>query len=416
MSENTVLGSRTHSLSGAGRWRGAIRWLLQRQLARLEVGSLSITLPTGDQLPHLAPRRGPDASLVVRRWRAAWRLFAEGDIGFAKGYVDGDWDTPDLAAVLELAIANEHAAAGSSARPWHRWMRRLRHARRQNTRRGSRRNIAAHYDLGNAFYAHWLDRGMQYSSALFTSHDQSLEEAQEVKLRRVAELLAPRGGDRVLEIGCGWGALAEHLVERHGCSVTGITLSREQLAYAQARLSASADAAQSRLSFQDYRDITDRYDRIVSIEMLEAVGERYWPVYFEKLRQCLDPAGVAVLQVITIAADRYPQYRRQPDYIQQTVFPGGMLPTDEIIRREAARAGFCCEQAERFGLSYARTLANWRERFLSAWPSIKPLGFDERFKRMWEYYMVYCEAGFRAGTVDVALYRLTPVNRAAPSR
>jgi cyclopropane-fatty-acyl-phospholipid synthase len=275
--------------------------------------------------------------------------------------------------------------------------------------RGSSRNIAAHYDLGNDFYALWLDHGMNYSSALFTRQDQTLEQAQDAKLRRVIVLLDPQPGHSVLEIGCGWGALAERLVTQHGCRVTALTLSAAQFDFARDRLRRGATTADWDLHLRDYRDIESRYDRIVSIEMLEAVGERYWPMYFEKLQQSLSDTGVAVLQVITISPSRFERYRRRPDFIQRYIFPGGMLPTEEIIRREAAQAGLRIVAQEAFGRSYAQTLAEWRRRFLDAWPEIEALGFDARFKRMWHYYLSYCETGFRTGAIDVSQFKLVHV-------
>jgi cyclopropane-fatty-acyl-phospholipid synthase len=247
---------------------------------------------------------------------------------------------------------------------------------------------------------------MSYSSALYASADQSLEAAQQAKLDRVIELLAPAAGHDVLEIGCGWGALAERLVSRRGCRVTGLTLSVEQLAYARERLKTAGLADKADLRLQDYRDLEGAFDRIVSIEMLEAVGEVYWPVFFSRLNARLRPGGVAVLQAITIDERWFDDYRRNPDFIQQYIFPGGMLPTQAVLRDQFARAGFSLQAAETFGASYALTLAAWRERFERAWPDIEALGFDLRFKRMWEFYLAYCEAGFRAGALDVGLYRI----------
>jgi cyclopropane-fatty-acyl-phospholipid synthase len=319
--------------------------------------------------------------------------------------MEREWSSPDLAALLELACRNSAVSSRAPAAPMLA-LRRLQHALRRNTRKGSRRNIANHYDLGNAFFANWLDDSMSYSSALYASADQSLEAAQQAKLDRVIELLAPAAGHDVLEIGCGWGALAERLVSRRGCRVTGLTLSVEQLAYARERLKTAGLADKADLRLQDYRDLEGAFDRIVSIEMLEAVGEVYWPVFFSRLNARLRPGGVAVLQAITIDERWFDDYRRNPDFIQQYIFPGGMLPTQAVLRDQFARAGFSLQAAETFGASYALTLAAWRERFERAWPDIEALGFDLRFKRMWEFYLAYCEAGFRAGALDVGLYRI----------
>jgi cyclopropane-fatty-acyl-phospholipid synthase len=274
-----------------------------------------------------------------------------------------------------------------------------------NTKTGSRRNIAFHYDLGNDFYRTWLDASMTYSSALYSRPDQGLEAAQERKLARILALLEMEEGHRVLEIGCGWGDLAARLA-KSGCHVTGLTLSKEQLAHARALAQAEGIAGRTDLRLQDYRDVGGRYDRVVSIEMLEAVGERYWPTYFSTVRERLAPGGRAVLQVITIDEERFKTYRRSADFIQRYIFPGGMLPTRSIVAREAAQAGLRLVAEETFGASYALTLAEWRRRFFAAWPAIERLGFPPAFRRLWEYYLCYCEAGFRAGVIDVGLYVL----------
>jgi cyclopropane-fatty-acyl-phospholipid synthase len=381
--------------------------VLRRFLASAQAGTLTLTLPTGDTIQHRGTRPGPDAVLVIHRWRALWRLTLAGDLGLAQAYMDDDCHSPDLKALLDFGMQNE-AALGASGSVLSRCLERVRHWRHANTRRGSRRNIAAHYDLGNDFYALWLDGGMNYSSALFLHEGQTLEAAQTAKLDRIAALLDVKPGQHVLEIGFGWGPLAERLLTRQACRLSGLTLSAKQLAFSQARLRRAA-LQHWDLRLQDYRDIAGRYDRIVSVEMLEAVGERYWQTYFEKLRQSLNDGGVAVLQAITIAESRFADYRRRPDFIQRHIFPGGMLPTLEIIRREATHAGLRLLAHESFGSSYARTLAEWRRRFLHAWPDIQALGFDARFRRMWEYYLSYCEVGFAAGVIDVGLFKLAPL-------
>ncbi len=276
------------------------------------------------------------------------------------------------------------------------------HRGNRNTHDGSRRNIAFHYDLGNAFYERWLDRGMQYSSAIRVGDD-DLEAAQAHKLDRIGTLLDVAGGESVLEIGCGWGAVSERLAAMH-CAVTAVTLSAEQLAYARDRLESAGLEADLRL--EDYRDVTGRFDRIVSIEMIEAVGEEYWPAYFETLRERLVPGGHAVIQAILISEDRFEDYRRNPDFIQTHIFPGGMLLTRTAMREQAEAAGLSLRHEELHGKSYAWTLAEWRSRFHAAWGEIEPMGFDARFRRMWDYYLAYCEGGFRAGMIDVGLYVL----------
>jgi cyclopropane-fatty-acyl-phospholipid synthase len=380
--------------------------LLQRILPSLQHGRLTIDFKGSECLTIYGRLQGPNAQITVHSWKFFWRLITKADLGFAESYIAGEFSSPNLAALLELGSRNYEVMR------WTRWARapafpaRLRHALNRNTRRGSRRNIAAHYDLGNDFFAHWLDGGMNYSAALFSAAGQTLEEAQFAKLDRASELLELSGGETVLEIGCGWGGLAERLTGQRGCLVTGITLSEKQLAFAKKRLADRGLDMWADLRLQDYRDTDDTFDRIVSIEMLEAVGAAYWSTYFDKLSANLRPGGVAVLQVITIAEEYFESYRRHPDFIQKYIFPGGALPTRGIIEGEVAAAGLRLFSCEFFGKSYARTLSEWLQRFERAWPAIQAQGFDARFNRTWEYYLAYCRAGFEAGFLDVGLYQI----------
>jgi cyclopropane-fatty-acyl-phospholipid synthase len=318
----------------------------------------------------------------------------------------GEWSSPHVAAVLGLDLRDRAAASRTLELSGPGLPNKLRHALNRNTRRGSRRNISAHYDLGNEFFAQWLDAGMNYSSALFSSAGQTLEAAQDAKLDRIFDLLELSGGERVLEIGCGWGNLAERLIGRYRCDLTALTLSTRQLEYARSRLGDRDLLRYADLRLQDYRDVRGSYDRIVSIEMLEAVGAAYWSTYFKQLRSSLRPGGLGVLQVITIDEGRFESYCRRPDFIQKYIFPGGMLPTTRILKQEVAAAGLRLVGSEHFGASYARTLEEWQRRFQRAWPAMKELGFDDRFKRTWEYYLAYCQAGFEAGTVNVGFYKV----------
>ncbi len=304
-----------------------------------------------------------------------------------KSYIAGEWSSPNLGMLMTFALQNADAVKPNRWLHLPRILRRLRHGLNRNTKRGSRRNVAAHYDLGNEFYAQWLDPSMSYSSGLFSAVGQTLEDAQEARLQRVFELLAMSGAERVLEIGCGWGGLAERLIDRYRCDVTGVTLSAKQLAFARERLRDRGLSRHGDLRLQDYRDVQGSYDRIVSIEMLEAVGEAYWPTYFRQLRDNLRPGGIAVLQVITIEEARFKSYRQLPDFIQRYIFPGGMLPTRSSIPhrlQQIAAADLQLFSAELFGESYeGRTLAVER-RFQEAWPAIERLGFDESSRRLGE--------------------------------
>ncbi|MCC6720555.1 MAG: class I SAM-dependent methyltransferase [Acetobacteraceae bacterium] len=386
---------------------------LRRVIAGLTHGSLEVTTPDGLRVRHRAPLPGPEARIVLHRWRAVWRLAFGGDLGFAEAYGDGDWSSPDLACVVELAAVNgpalERRMRGTLLS---RLANRVAHLRRANTRGGSSRNIIAHYDLGNEFFAAWLDPGMSYSSGLYADGKTTLDTAQVAKQDRAIDLLELRGGETMLEIGIGWGGLAERILDRHDGAFTGVTLSPSQLSWARDRLAATGLAPRARLLLQDYRDVRGRFDRIVSIEMLEAVGEAYWPTFFRTLHARLAPGGIAVLQVITIAEERFAAYCRGADFIQRHIFPGGMLPTPRILHAQAHAAGLHIDHEHRFGDSYARTLADWHDRFVKAQPAIQRNGLDDRFRRLWRYYLAYCEGGFRAGAIDVGYYRFRRVEDA----
>lgn len=396
--------------SGAGRAaaQGAQPWLIRRVLAQIVCGRLTVILPSGRTITHLGPQPGPHGIMELHNGRAFRRVLSRGDVGFAEGYIAGDWTSPDLTALIAMAAQNvarlDRILEGFA--PIRLW-RCLSHALRRNSARGSRRNIMFHYDLGNAFYRLWLDESMTYSSACGIAPGQSLEAAQREKLARVTDLLRLDAGTQVLEIGCGWGALASRIGSL-GARVKGLTLSPEQLAWARSHVAQTGLADAVQLHLQDYRDETGQYDRIVSIEMLEAVGEAYWPVYFEKLATCVKPEGRIVLQAITIREDRFASYKRNPDFIQRYIFPGGMLPTVTMLKEQADAAGLRVTGEDRFATGYADTLAAWRDRFEAAWPQIATLGFATEFRRLWTYYLSYCEAGFRSGTIDVGLYVLEP--------
>lgn len=384
---------------------------VRRACERIRHGQLDVTLPDGSTMVLGGALPGPRAAMHLHRWRPVLRLAMEGDLGLAFSYRDGDWSTPDLTALLSFGLANESALKSQGrARGPARWLGLMLHRANANTRRRSRDNISAHYDLGNRFYEQWLDDSMLYSSALYEAEspkaETSLEAAQQRRLDRIVSLLDAQPGHRVLEIGCGWGTLAATLAKRCEAEVVGLTLSTEQLAFAQERVRQWQVADRVDLRLQDYRDVDGQFDRIVSIEMIEAVGEAYWPVYFQTLKDRLKPGGSAVLQAITIDEAHFDAYRASPDFIQRCIFPGGMLPTPQRMAEQARRVGLTFSTELRFGRDYARTLADWRQRFLAQWPSIEALGFDLPFKRIWEYYLCYCEAGFLAGRVDVGLYRL----------
>ncbi|ADZ70443.1 SAM-dependent methyltransferase [Polymorphum gilvum] len=373
-----------------------------RIVLRLHYGSLTVTLPDGRRFRIDGKAPGPVADLTVHDWRFV-RLAVEGaDVGVGEAFMAGYWSSSDVTTFLELFCVNRDATmADLQGRPLFRLAVTLRHWFNRNTRRGSRRNISAHYDLGNAFYREWLDPSMTYSSALFEGNANSLEQAQASKYRSLATAADIRPGHEVLEIGCGWGGFAEFAAREIGASVRALTISKEQFDYASERIFKAGLADRVKVVFQDYRDERGVYDRIASIEMFEAVGQRYWPTYFQTLSACLRPGGMAGLQIITIQDDMFQDYARRPDFIQRYIFPGGMLPPPGKLEEIGRRLGLDLKAQKIFGQDYARTLSEWRQRFRDAWPRISPMGFDERFKRLWEFYFHYCEAGFRTGNIDV---------------
>ena len=376
---------------------------------RIGHGALEIRLPDGACLRFGESGQAAPAVLEIGRWSVFDSVLARGDVGFAEAWIDGQWHSPDLTPLLTL-LANNRALISQAVygQWWALLTARLRHVFNANTRGGSRRNIMAHYDLGNDFYRLWLDPTMSYSSALYSGvADWSLAVARRVKYRRILRQLDVRPGQRVLEIGCGWGGFAELAAGEAGAQVHGLTLSPAQLDFARARMLRAGLQGRVQLELCDYRDLhCAPFDHIVSIEMFEAVGERWWPSYFNTLKRLLKPDGRVAVQSITIRDDLFARYRKGTDFIQQHVFPGGMLPSPSAFTREAAKAGLTVRDAFAFGPDYARTLAEWSAAFEREWPAIEQLGFDERFRRVWRFYLAYCQAGFNSGCTEVMQFEL----------
>jgi len=366
-------------------------------------GVMTFVLPDGREIRLEGREPGLEARLVVRDYDFIKRTISNGTIGFGEGYMAGEWDTPDLSVLLEVLAQNyarfEKVSFGS------RFMAALNvieHALgRNNSRSGSKKNIQAHYDLGNAFYSRWLDTTMTYSAARFERPGEALSDAQKRKYRTLCESMGLAPEHHVLEIGCGWGGFAEFAAKDVGAKVTAITISEEQFKFAKERMFRQGLNEKAEIQLVDYRDVAGRFDRVASIEMFEAVGERYWPTYFDKVRDSLNPGGQAGLQIITIRDEYFEHYRRTPDFIQKYIFPGGMLPSEERLRAATDRAGLAWGPISRFGVCYADTLAEWGRRFEAAWDEITRLGFDERFRKLWRFYLSYCEAGFRTERTDV---------------
>ena len=400
--ENLVLRENLSAMPRSGR-------ILLSLLSRLHCGRLEFIDPCGDCFIFQGKVSGPEVSLKILDWSVCADVLKSGDIGFAEAYVASKWETKDLPELLELAVRNrdvlEQAMHGKW---WGKVLYRLRHLMRRNNRANARRNIHAHYDLGNTFYRAWLDETMTYSSALFGGDsNRTLEQAQIAKYRRILDQLEIRKGDRILEIGCGWGGFAELAARERGATVHGITLSQEQWTFCTQRMRKAGLDRQVQLEICDYRDVKGQFDFIVSIEMFEAVGEAYWPSYFAAVRERLRSGGRALIQTIVIADELFDEYRRSTDFIQQYIFPGGMLPSPSQFREQAKAAGLAVGESHYFGPDYAETLARWRDRYNSVAALLRNYGFDARFERLWNFYLAYCEAGFRAGSIDVAQMELT---------
>ena len=370
--------------------------------SKLRRGTLDVTLPDGRTVRCGGLEPGPAAEMTIYNYEFARRLARGGDIGIAESYLHREWDTPNLTQFLYVFCVNHDLIQTMLGdKPVASFVQLVRHWFNRNTKRQARRNIYAHYDIGNSFYSAWLDPSMTYSSALYEDGTSDLTAAQHNKYKRLAEAINLQPGQTVLEIGCGWGGFAEYVAKNYDAKVVGLTISTEQRDFAQKRMQAAGLNDKVEIRFQDYRDERGQYDRIASIEMIEAVGEQFWPQYFTQLRDRLAPGGFAGIQAITIQDKFFNAYRREVDFIQRYVFPGGMLPSPQVLKNLGEKFGVPVIRERIFGEDYAKTLATWRDNFRAAWPNLMPLGFDERFRRLWEYYLAYCEAGFLSGNIDV---------------
>ena len=375
---------------------------------KLRNGRIDFRLPDGRVFRVEAPNPGPVAEIVVHDTDVFARLIREGDLGFSEAYLEGGWSTPDLQAFMDVIHAdNDDVYKSFGGMQIVRMWERLRHWMNRNTRDQAKKNVSHHYDLGNEFYGLWLDDTMTYSSALFESGQESLEKAQTLKYKSMVDQMGAQPGDHVLEIGCGWGGFAEYAAKERGLKVTGLTISREQYEFAVERMNRAGVADMVDIKLQDYRDEDGLYDGIASIEMFEAVGEQYWPAYFDTLRDRLKPGKNATLQIITVEDHRFESYRKGVDFIQKYVFPGGMLPSPSVLRAEVEKAGLQVARSIEFGESYSQTLRRWYNVFNDRWDDVSLLGFDGRFRRMWNFYLTSCAAGFHAGSIDVTQITVT---------
>lgn len=385
---------------------------LMQLLSQLRSGFLKIVLPDGERKEFGNPSDPLHAEIQILDWSVFKQVMSHGDIGFAESYIRGQWNTPDLKALLELAIRNRNILEKAIYGNWlGSIFYRIKHWLRDNTKTGSRKNIHAHYDLGNAFYTLWLDPTMSYSSAWFSEGDkQSLADAQRAKIARILESIDVHEKEHILEIGCGWGGVMEEALRRN-IAITGLTLSTEQKAFADNRLQAiqtsSSTDALFEVRLQDYRDCQEQFDGIVSVEMFEAVGEKHWPEYFETIAKRLKAGKKACIQTIVIAEELFERYRHNTDFIQQYVFPGGMLPSRQSFEASAAQAGLKVEKQFAFGADYAKTLCIWKDNFNQKLQEVRQLGFDEAFIRLWNFYLMYCSAGFAERNIDVVQFTLS---------
>ncbi len=371
-------------------------------VGKLNAGRVDFILPDGRRFRAEGLKPGPVAEVTINNPDVFARLVREGDLGFCDAYLDGWWTTPDLQAFMDFIHAdNDDMYDGFPGMALVQAWEKARFWFQSNTKRQALKNISYHYDLGNDFYSLWLDETMTYSSALFNTSQESLEKAQIAKYASMVDQMGVKPGDHVLEIGCGWGGFAEYAAKERGLKVTGLTISKEQLKYAQKRIEIKGLSDKVNLKLQDYRDETGVYDGVASIEMFEAVGEKYWPVYFDKIKQCLKPGKQATLQIITIQDARWEVYRKSVDFIQKYIFPGGMLPSPSVLRKEVHRAGLSVQHSIEFGKSYSQTLRRWFEVFNNKWDNISAMGFDDRFRRMWNFYLTSCAATFESGNCDV---------------
>ena len=371
-------------------------------VGKLNSGRVDFILPDGRRFRAEGSKPGPVAEVTINNPDVFARLVREGDLGFCDAYLDGWWTTPDLQAFMDFIHAdNDDMYDGFPGMALVRAWEKARFWFQSNTKRQALKNISYHYDLGNDFYSLWLDDTMTYSSALFNTSQESLEKAQIAKYASMVDQMGVKPGDHVLEIGCGWGGFAEYAAKERGLKVTGLTISKEQLEYAQNRIKNKGLSDKVNFKLQDYRDETGVYDGVASIEMFEAVGEKYWPVYFDKIKQCLKPGKQATLQIITIQDARWEVYRKSVDFIQKYIFPGGMLPSPSVLRKEVHKAGLSVQHSIEFGKSYSQTLRRWFEVFNNKWDNISAMGFDDRFRRMWNFYLTSCAATFESGNCDV---------------
>ncbi len=372
------------------------------KIADFEFGKIKIVTPDGKKYNFQGKRDGPETEIIIKSQKSINKILDKGSLGFAESYLDGNIETKDLKSLMLFFAKNEKYLNGVLKKNiFLRFSNYFRKKLTENTIKQNKKNISYHYDLGNDFFKYWLDKNLTYSSGIFVEKNKSLEKAQINKLEKMCNLLKLKKEHHLLEIGCGWGSFAIYAAKKYKCRVTCITLSEKQFLYVKRKIKNLNLNKKINIQIMDYRNLKGKFDRIASIEMFEAVGEKYWNLYFKKIKELLNPNGIAAFQIITINKNRFIDYKKNLDFIQKYIFPGGMLPSKEILKKIINENDLLEFSINNFGKDYSKTLKEWLIRFKKSWKHIKPLGFDNRFKRMWEYYLNYCETGFDVGTLDL---------------
>ena len=380
-----------------------IEKLLQNFLLKIKYGNLVVKFPSGEEKIYSGIDESLTASIHIHDYNFLSYIFKKGAVGYAEAYMKGLYSTQNLTNLLMLSFKNEkHFLNNINSNIFYNTLSKIKHFLKDNSKSQSKKNIKYHYDLGNKFYEKWLDQSMTYSSAIFDNKNTNLSDAQQNKYKKIADSLSLNENSKTLEIGCGWGGFSSFVAKNYKCKVDAITISKQQFDYTASKIQKEGLGEKVAVHFKDYREINNKYSNIASIEMFEAVGKKYWNSYFDIIQNSLSENGKAALQIITIDEGRAKDYQTQPDFIQQYIFPGGMLPTKTQLDISAKEVGLKCLELLSFGKSYAKTLNIWNSQFQNSWNDVARFGFDKKFKRMWEFYFSYCETGFLSGSTDVS--------------
>ena len=385
-----------------------LKFFFDNLLRQLSYGSINVQYPNGENILYCGTNKGPEANIRLFNYKLVKDIIIKGNIGFGESYINKNFTTSNLSDLIEVAVLNKNSFKKfEKGNIFYSFIQQIFHYRNHNSKTNSVDNITHHYDLGNDFYKYWLDETMSYSSALYDERSLELKDAQVNKYQRLLSLIKPSNKSKILEIGCGWGGLASYLVKKTNAHVTTLTISKKQYEHVSKMIYEEGLQENIKVELKDYRDVNTKFDSIVSVEMFEAVGEKYWPIFFNKLKTNLNNGGNAALQVITISDELFSDYKKKPDFIQRHIFPGGMLPSKKIFRNLVLSENLKLEDEYSFGTSYAKTLKEWNKRFQYYWPEIAKNGFNDFFKRKWEYYLSYCEGGFKGKSIDISQFLIT---------